>query len=192
MPEILRLYVSTTLDLDAERAVIGRTVADLPVKLGIEIRRSPQLTPIYDEVYERLANVDRVYFLLGNDITAPAGLEWDLAWRIDRRVLPLRRSPKPTPAAQEFMRLSPAPWLDYRTSSDLARIVTLDLALILRQADNRYGITVREIEQLERTVRQLEKMQVAPAPDPGGADGGGVLLDDGRREPLSGVLLRRP
>ncbi len=89
------------------------------------------------------------------------------------------------------MRLSPAPWLDYRTSTDLARIITLDLALILRQSDNRYGITVHELEQLDRTVRQLEKKQVTPTPDPGGAEGGGVLLDDGRREPLSGVLLRR-
>jgi hypothetical protein len=191
MPEILRLYVSTTLDLDAERAVIGRTVAELPVKLGIEIRRAPQLTPVYDEIYERLANVDRVYFLLGNDITAPAGLEWHLAWRIDRSILPLRRSPKPTPAAQEFVRLSPAPWLDFRTSTDLARIITLDLAMLLRQPENRYGVNVQEIEQLERVVRQLEKKHAAPVQDPGGAEGGGVLLDDGRREPLAGVLLRK-
>ena len=112
MPELLRLFVSATNDLEAERAVIGRSVAELPVQIGIEIRRTPPLLPTYEEVFEKLDAVDRVYFLLGNDITAPAGLEWNLALRLERSILPLRCMPRPTPAAQEFMRMSPLPWLD--------------------------------------------------------------------------------
>ena len=73
MPELLRLFVSATNDLEAERAIIGRSVAELPVQIGIEIRRTPPLLPTYEEVFEKLDAVDRVYFLLGNDITAPAG-----------------------------------------------------------------------------------------------------------------------
>jgi hypothetical protein len=109
MTETLRIFVGVTLDLEAERGVIGKAIAELPVQAPIEIRRTPPLLPTHEEIFERIANCDRVYFLLGNDITAPAGLEWETAWRLERAVLPLRRSPRPTPAAQEFQR-SPRPW----------------------------------------------------------------------------------
>ena len=189
MSEILRLFVSATLDLEAERAVIGRVAAELPVQIGIEIRRSPALTPTYDEIFERLANCDRVYFLMGNDITAPAGLEWHVAMRLERDLLPLRRSPHPTPAAQEFFRLLRRSWLDFRTASDLAKIVSLDLARILKHPANRYGLTVHELERLEVYVRQLGGKELKLPAEPGGAEGGGILLDDGRREPIEGVHL---
>ena len=41
MAEILRLFVSATTDLEAQRSVIGRCVAELPTRIGIEIRRTP-------------------------------------------------------------------------------------------------------------------------------------------------------
>jgi hypothetical protein len=189
MAEILRLYVSAPADLESERAVIGRSIAELPVKIGVEIRRAPVLAT-FDEIFERLANVDRVYFLIGNDITAPSGLEWQLAWRLERSILPIRRTPHPTPAAQEFFHLVAMPWLDFRRQRELARIVSLDVARILKHPANRYGLTVHELEQLERHMRQLEAKQFAPsANEPGGAEGGGVLLDEGHREPLDGVRL---
>lgn len=189
MAETLRLFVSATSDLEAERALVGRSIAELPVSIGIEIRRSPALTPTYDEIFERIANVDRVYFLIGNDITAPAGLEWQLAWRLERSVLPLRRTPRPTPAAQEFFRLAPVPWLDFRTQPDLARLVSLDVARLLKHPANRYGLSVHELEQLDRYIRRLERRSVAPVAEPGGAEGSAILLDAGHREPLAGRAL---
>ncbi len=177
MAEILRLFVAATNDLEVQRAVVGRAVADLPVQLGIEIRRSPALLPTLDEVFEKISNVDRVYFLLGNDITAPAGLEWNLAWRLERSLLPLRRSRKPTPAAQEFARLSSLPWLDFQTDADLHKLIALDVARLLKHPANRYGITLPELERLERYLRQVERKPIAPSSEPGGAEGGGILLD---------------
>ena len=38
------------------RAVIGRAVAELPVQIGIEIRRSPAQLPTLDEIFEKIAN----------------------------------------------------------------------------------------------------------------------------------------
>ncbi len=106
MAEKLRLFVSATLDLESARAVVGRAVAGLPVKTGIEIRRTPVEGASYEDIFELIANVDRVYFLLGRDITAPAGAEWDLAWKLDRSLMPLRaqayaapKRPKSLPAA---------------------------------------------------------------------------------------------
>jgi hypothetical protein len=182
MAETLRIFVGATHDLEAERGVIGKTIAELPVQATIEIRRTPPLLPTYEEVFERVANCDRVYFLLGNDITAPAGLEWATAWRLERSVLPLRRSSRPTPAAQEFQRLSPLPWLDFRTATELARIVALDVARLLKHPANRYGLTVTELERLESYTRRLDKVQATLDKEPGGAGGGGVLIDSRRRD----------
>ena len=177
MAEILRLFVAATNDLEVQRAVVGRAVAELPVQIGIEIRRSPALLPTLDEVFEKVSNVDRVYFLLGNDITAPAGLEWNLAWRLERSLLPLRRSRRPTPAAQEFARLSPLPWQDFRSDADLHKLIVLDVARLLKHPANRYGITLPELEGLERYLRRLERTPIATGGAAGGAEGGGVLLD---------------
>jgi hypothetical protein len=177
MAEILRLFVAATNDLEVQRAVVGRAVAALPVQLGIEIRRSPALLPTLDEVFEKISNVDRVYFLLGNDITAPAGLEWNLAWRLERSLLALRRSRKPTPAALEFARLSPLPWLDFHSDAELHKTIVLDVARLLKHPANRYGITLPELERLERYLHQLARTPIAPGGEPGGAGGGGILLD---------------
>ena len=73
MAEKLRIFVSATHDLEAARGVIGRAVADLPVEIGVEIRRTPVAGAPYDDIFELVANVDRFYFLLGRHITAPAG-----------------------------------------------------------------------------------------------------------------------
>ncbi|HQY94939.1 hypothetical protein [Caldilinea sp.] len=177
MTETLRIFVGVTLDLEAERGVIGKAIAELPVQTPIEIRRTPPLLPTHEEIFERIANCDRVYFLLGNDITAPAGLEWETAWRLERAVLPLRRSPRPTPAAQEFQRFSPRPWLDFRSATELARIVSLDVARLLQHPINRYGLTVPELERLEIYIRRLDQLQATLDKEPSGAEGGGVLLD---------------
>lgn len=181
MSETLRIFVSTTHDLEAERGVIGKAIAELPVQLEIEIRRTPPLLPTYAEVFERVANCDRVYFLLGNDITAPAGLEWATAWRLERPVLPLRQSPRPTPAAQEFQRLSPLPWIDFRSASALARIVALDVAQLLKHPANRYGLTVPELERLEGYLRRLARLHATLDKEPSGAEGGGLLIDSRAR-----------
>ncbi len=189
MAELLRLFVSATNDLESERAIIGRAVADLPVQIGIEIRRTPVGGARYDDIYELVANCDRVYFLMGRDITAPAGAEWQLAWQLERAVLPLRRYAQLTPAAAAFMRNAPVDWRRVRSATELARIVTMDLNRILHHPANRYGLTVTEMELLAAHSERTRQRVVGQNDDPGGAEGGGVLLDTGRREPLDGVAI---
>ncbi len=189
MAETLRLFVSATRDLEDERAVIGRAIARLPVQIGVEIRRTPLLGAPYEDVYELIANVDRVYFLMGEDITAPAGMEWLIAWKLERSVFPLRRGNRRTPAAQEFLRGIPIQWQMFHNSSDLARIITLDMARILNHPKNRYGLTLTELEQLNLYAKAVEQRGLQVQGEAGGAQGGGVLLDLGHREPIDGVLL---
>jgi hypothetical protein len=177
MAEKLRLFVSATHDLEASRAVIGRAVADLPVKIGVEIRRTPVHGAAYDDIFELIANVDRVYFLLGRDITAPAGTEWYLAWKLERSILPLRATVPRTPAAQEFQRNFIGEWTRIRSNTELARRVTLDLVRILNHPTNRYGLSVTDFELIKLHAARVMKQAPTVQADPGGAEGGGVLLD---------------
>jgi hypothetical protein len=189
MAETLRLFVSATNDLEAERAVIGHAIAQLPVQIGIEIRRTPVQGASHETIFELISNVDRFYFLMGDDITAPSGAEWFTAWKLERSILPLRRIRHLTPAAQDFMRLYPGKWSSFQTASELARIVTLDLIQILHHPTNRYGLSVTELERLNLHAQRTRTAQSARLPEAGGAEGGGVLLDFGHREPVQGVAL---
>jgi hypothetical protein len=196
MAELLRLFVSATQDLDAERAVIGRALAALPVEVGMEIRRTPATGAPIEAIHEAVANVDRFYFLMGEDITAPAGAEWYLAWTLERSVLPLRHARRATPAAEQFLRGLPVQWMAYSSGAHLARIVTLDVVRLLTHPANRYGLRVTDLELLSTHAARVgasdemaARLAGPAALEPGGAEGGGVLLDMGRREPLLGVPL---
>lgn len=189
MAETLRLFISATKDMEPERAMIGRAIAQLPVQIGIEIRRTPAEGAPYEDIYELIANCDRVYFIMGKDITAPAGAEWFLSWKLERSVLPLRLAGLPTPAGQDFVRLLPSGWQHFRNSQDLVRIVTLDLIELLNHPTNRYGLTVTELELLNTHRRRLASLPIQSLKELGGAEGGGVLLDVGHREPIDGVAL---
>lgn len=177
MAEKLRIFVSATNDLEASRAVIGRAVAELPVHIGVEIRRTPAQGAAYDDIFELIANVDRAYFLLGRDITAPAGTEWYLGWKLERSILPMYAAVRRTPAAQEFVRNFPGEWTRFRSRAELARIVTLDLIRILNHPTNRYGLTVHDLELLKLHSTRIQKQTPEMRGEPGGAEGGGVLLD---------------
>jgi hypothetical protein len=192
MAEKLRIFVSATNDLDHERAAIGRAVAELPVQIGIEIRRTPAHGASYDDMFELVANCDRVYFLLGKDITAPAGAEWHLALQLERSILPLRMPAHLTPAAQEFKAAAYARWTSFRNSAELGRLVTLDMIRILQNPTNRYGLTVAELELLKLHSRKIQTMAPAAKEDPGGAEGGGVLLDSIERSAADDLLLEEP
>lgn len=193
MAETLRIFVSATNDLEGERAVIGRALAELPIQIRAEIRRTPATGAKHDDIYEQIANCDRVYFLLGQDITAPAGAEWHLAIELERSIFPLRSDVRLTPAAQQFARNSFAEWITFGSPASLAQIVMLDLIRILNHPKNRYGLTMSDLELLglhgERLKKQAAQRATATAREPGGAEGGGVLLDNMRKEPVDGVPI---
>jgi hypothetical protein len=189
MAETLRIFVSATRDLESARAVIGRTMAELPVQIGVEIRRTPVEGVSYDNLFELISNVDRVYFLLGQDITAPSGAEWMLALRLERDIMPLRLAAPRTLAAYEFLRVAPVEWIDFRNQRHLAQLIGIDLIDRLIHPTNRYGLSLNEMELLRLRRAQIKDGIVTTVSEAGGAEGGGILLDRERIETDEGVLL---
>ncbi|MEZ4581303.1 MAG: hypothetical protein R3A10_06585 [Caldilineaceae bacterium] len=166
-------------------------VADLPVEIRMEIRRTPAAGAKYDDIYELIANVDRVYFLMGRTSRrrpARNGI-WPGSWNGPSS---RSRTAALSPAGREFIRSAPVQWQRFRHAGDLARLVTLDLVRILQHPTNRYGLTVTELELLALHAKQIQRGQTditGQVAEPGGAEGGGIILDRGRREPLDGVAL---
>jgi len=189
MAETLRIFVSATRDLESARAVIGQTLAELPVQIGAEIRRTPADGLSYDSLFEAISNVDRLYFLLGRDITAPSGVEWMLGLRLERNIYPLRLARTRTLAAEEFLRIAPVEWTNFHNQRHLAQLIGLDLIDLLLHPKNRYGLSLTEIEALRVRRAQIREGMVVTVVDPGGAEGGGVLLDRAQIESEEGVLL---
>lgn len=189
MAETLRIFVSATRDLESARALIGQTLAELPIHIGAEIRRTPAEGTSYDNIFELISNVDRLYFLLGRDITAPSGAEWLLGVRLERRIYPLRLAGTRTIAAEEFLHFAPVEWTDFHNQRQLAQLIGQDLIDLLLHPKNRYGLTLTEIEALRVRRAQIREGMVATVVEPGGAEGGGVLLDRAQIESEEGVLL---
>ena len=187
MAETLRLFISATSDLEAERDLIGTTLAQLPAHNRVEIRRTPARGDTYTNIFEQIANCDRVFFLLGQDITAPAGQEWYLALELERQIIPLRKEVTMTPAGLSFLRGSLIKWQTFRHAADLEQIVGRNLVRTLLNPNNRYGLSFAE-----RRLLQAHQFHGVPSEDvslPRGAEGGGVLLDQRDPDTVVGVKL---
>ncbi len=194
MAEKLRIFVSATKDLEQERALVGHILAELPVQVGAEIRRTPATGVDYDTLFELISNVDRIYFLLGRDITAPFGAEWQLAIRLERTIVPYKLQGMRTQAGREFLRIAHAPWKSFTSSRQLGQQIGLDLVDTLLHPENRYGLQMMEVEGLQQSrqkLRQgLERLSTPPQLSErgvglsGGAEGGGVILDPAEAQAL--------
>jgi hypothetical protein len=184
MAEKLRIYVAATADLKPYRSIISHVLAHLPVQVGAEIRRCPPQGAPYDDLFELISNVDRFYFLLGKDITAPAGTEWDLATQLQRTIIPFRRRNPITPSGflfltQAILQIPFSNWRFFETGVELARLVALELIKTLLHPENRYGLTTGEVLLLEQR-RQAIDAGLWPRPEDLPADvieEGGVILD---------------
>jgi hypothetical protein len=184
MAEKLRIYVATTADLESYRSIISHVLARLPVQVGAEIRRCPPEGASYDSLFELISNVDRFYFLLGRDITAPAGTEWDLAMQLQRTVIPFRRRSPITPSAFLFitraiLQVELSDWRFFDTPLALARLVAIELIETLLHPENRYGLTTGETLLLDQRLRDA-RSGLWPRPEDLPDDvleEGGVILD---------------
>lgn len=181
MPSPLRLFVSATPDLEPEREAIGQVVAALPISLGWEIGRTPRRGEPLQPSIAAVADCHLYLFLLGQDIAAPAGVEWDVARRSGRKPLAFLKDVLRTPAAQVFVREAEAPWSLFASARQLSEMVHAALVERLLAEALSYGLSIVEVEALAalRHANAGAREAIGPPavaiPD-GGAGGGGVIL----------------
>ena len=172
--------VSATSDLEAERAaailpgVIGRTLAELPIQIGAEIRRCPPEGVSYETLFDLISNVDRVYFLLGQDHVCQQAVSgtWPcscsvLWWRAARRAGSHRRHS--CTIAQHLLagnafqvEGTPSEWKFFRTETELAGVVGQDLIDTPRKAA-RFGLTLEETLRLQLHRKRVSVLTVHAA-----------------------------
>jgi len=187
MPGRVRLFVSATPDLEPEREIVGQAVARLPVSIGWEIKRTPQRGEPLQPALEAVTACDIYLFLLGQDITAPAGVEWDLAQRSGKRPIAFLKDVLHTPAAQVFIREAEVAWTHFANDEELMERIQIALAEHLLERELEYGLSVVEHEALSALLRERAEERPAEAAPvkgrPGGAAGGGVILGPGDLPP---------
>ena len=193
----VHLFVSATPDLEPEREIVGQAVAKLPVSIGWEIKRTPRRGEPLQPALEAVAACDVYLFLLGQDITAPAGVEWDIARRSGKEPLAFLKDVLHTPAAQVFIREAGVTWVRFASDEELMNLIQTALAERLLERELEYGLSVVEHEALSALLQRREEEEGKEGPPaevspiegrPGGAAGGGVILGPGDLPP-GGVPL---
>ncbi|NOZ28898.1 MAG: hypothetical protein GXP39_12720 [Chloroflexi bacterium] len=189
MAKRFHLFVSAGPDMEVEREIIGRVVAELPVNLGWEIRRTPLPGEPHPADLEAVAHSDLFLLVLGHDISAPVGVEWEAARRSGRRIVSLLRRGPHTPAANIFLRETREEWQRFESAAELEKLVRRALVDLLLERAVDFRLTPEEWEALEQ-LRESEEgeEESSQPPEPAGAGGGGVILgpDDAVR---GGVVI---
>lgn len=187
-----RLYVSISPDLRAEREVIGRAVAALPVDVGWEVDTTPgPLDPAGDP---QAATRAHVYALvMGEDIRAPMGVEWTAARRGGSVVVALLKDGPRTPAAHEFVKTTDVAWQGYKAAGEVGAQVQRALAQMLLDHGREFELKVMESQALADLVKTLAERQADEGQDArSGAGQGGVIFAPSREAGQGGIEIGRP
>lgn len=192
MADQILLYISAATDLERERDVLTRAIAEIPTDLAWQITMSPRGNEAID--INALLNADVHLLLLGEDIRAPVGHEWIMARRAGRRPQPfLKEDSQRTSAGQSFVRFveTSTSWQNFKDPLDLRQQVLLLLSGYIIQQAISYTLSQTEMDRLQNWRRELEDGATALNTDAvGGAGESSLILSRERFVPSSGVLLR--
>jgi hypothetical protein len=191
MPTQILFYISAATDLETEREVLGRAVAEVPVDLAWRVVQSPGGNGPVD--FDAVANAGVHILVMGGDIRAPVGLEWQLARQAGRQpVALLKQDVTRTPAGQQFVRLvrDSQRWVAFAGAADLRRKVLILLADHILHHAVHYVLTPEELTRLTAWREELATHTAAVDEETrGGAGDSSILLSRDRFEPSGGVLL---
>lgn len=174
----LGLYVSASAEMEAECELLGQLLAGMPRAVKWVIKRTPgRGEPGNPDLVALKAS--RFYLiLLGMDITAPMGVEWDAAQKTGAAVFAYRKVSVPaSPAASFFIGRSGIAWEPYRTPQEFIRHFERALISRLIEGTPGYGLELTDIEELAARLRALEKEEARPeGEERRGAGRGGVIF----------------
>ncbi len=190
------IYISAAPELMAEREILARLIATLPVTLPWQIVQ----TPLTNETLDlRALEASELHFLLlGDDIRAPVGLEWYFIRQIHGQARThafLKHTQSRTLAGQDFMRHAGLVWRYFETGQGLrGQIQEILIEHLLRHAI-RFSLRETEMRQLTNLLEhekakqasQVQSNERSSANREAGHSA--VILSRERYEPSEGVLI---
>ncbi len=180
MTQPIRLFVTSSPELEAEREVVGQVVARLPVRLGWEIRHTPRPGEALAPALEAVEAAHLYVFVLGMDYSAPMGLEWTRALRAKKRRLVFVKEIPHSPAA--------ALWLSEH--GERVEHIVFDSLAAFRHAFERQLIRalldlaetlhlhLDEVEGLAARLKELEKTEPEAPAVAHGAERSAIILGE--------------
>lgn len=191
MAKELLFYISAASDMATEREVLGRAVAEVPVDLPWRVVQSPAGNGPVD--FEAVVEADIHILVMGSDIRAPVGLEWQVARRYGRRPRAyLKSDVLRTPAAGDFIRLvrEVQPWVPFADAAGLRRQILLAIADYLLEVAPAYALSPEEMMRLREWREHLETtIEAVDEETRGGAGDSAILISRERFEPTGGIII---
>lgn len=174
----LGLYVSANAEMDPECELLGQILAQLTPSVRWTIKRTPPTHDKADPDWAALAQADFYVILVGRDITAPIGVEWQAAREIHIYTTAYRSlQATPSPALSAFVRRSNAEWRRYDSPQAFASDLRQRLARQLIDGTPGYGLSMPEIEALALVLQDTNgEDYAASGEERRGAGRGGIIL----------------
>lgn len=192
MPHELILYISAASDLLAERDLINRAIAEIPADMRWNIVQSPLQAGEVDAL--AIQNAFTHLLILGGDIRAPIGHEYQIAKQVGRPPLCLlKRGVNRTAAAVDFQRFVAldTQWQPISDPANLRRFVLEKIGAKLLKQTAHIGLTATEYDQvsawLDEMGKEDEDLQVVDRHPKLGENS--IILSESRLEPEGAQLL---
>jgi len=174
----LSLFVSSSPELQVEREVIGRVVAEMPLTHGWEIGHTPRAGESTGTHLDQVVASDVYVLLLGHDFSAPMGAEVNRALLGGQKPLAYRMLCTYSPSALDAVRSLSMDWQVFPTPDQLHRLFRQDLLRALVQQATAFGLDMNELQGLLRTAQQQVELETGTGAHESRGEAGdsGVIL----------------
>jgi len=162
MKRPIRLFVSSSPELAAEREALGQVVAEMPIALGWEIMHTPAPGTDMQDVLEFIDTSDFYLIVLGWDFAAPMGVEWEEAVTSGRIPLAFRKTVPHTLSGRHLLMHSDVDWVRFRTPGDFKRKVRRVLIREVLDRGEPFGLLLNEVDALLRELKRTEQSTEVP------------------------------
>ena len=177
----IRLFVSSSPDVAAEREALGQAVAELPISVGFNIMHTrPREGADIGETLAFIEQCDLYVIVLGADFAAPMGIEWQWSRDALKPTLAYAKRELHSPSAQKLLRESGIEWLPFETPQELKTGATQALAQMLIDQGEMFGLHVDDIDGLLAVLGRKGKEPTDKPDQRQGAGRSGIIL--GREE----------